>query len=134
PEDLRPARAHVEAAPHHDRRRPAGAVVRVDEARIKTGERDDDDLRQVPDPQPEHHDREEHDLRDRIAQEHGRTQELIQTSREPRTRWRSRRYSTRTSVEPTRTWCAPASTTWTLPTWCTVRGAGVLAWARGCWN
>src|SRR5207249_9475583 len=213
-------------------------------------------LRDVSDPHPEHHDRQEHDLRDRIREEHHRAQQLIQASRDtrqepehdagerpddesrhgageagtdvrqelagperltevprdlqrphdevrmleshrelpdrerrqeqrepraiaiswntphytshsmpsssasefprstrvaairspsavrrrrcstsaPHTRWRSRRYSTSTSVERMRTSCAPASASWTLPIWCTVRGAGVRAWARGCWN
>src|SRR5262245_56261082 len=81
--DLRPPRAHVETAPHHDPRRPPGAVVGVDEARIEARQRDDRDLRGIADPDPEHHDRQEHDLRHWIRQEHDGAQELIETARDP---------------------------------------------------
>ena len=66
--------AHVERRPDQDRRRRARAVVGVDEHRVEAGERDDQHLRQVADAEPEHEERQHHDLRHRVGEEHHRAE------------------------------------------------------------
>src|SRR5882672_11495627 len=60
----------------------ARAVVGVDEHGIEAGQRDDQDLGEVADAEPEHEHRQHHDLRHRVGEEDERAQHLLEIARD----------------------------------------------------